>query len=103
MKKIIDKKVYNTKTATEIAEYGTNYNPTDFNFCVETLYKSPKGQYFLHGKGGAASKYAVMGSGYSSEGEDIKLFSERQAINWLEETNNVEALEKNFKDQLEEG
>lgn len=56
MKKTINKKVYNTETATEIKTKTVSYfgDPAGYE---ETLYKTAKGNYFVYGVGGADSKY----------------------------------------------
>lgn len=57
MKKLINKKTYNTETAEELGrkvsgEFG---DPAGYE---EVLYKTAKGEFFLYGVGGETSKYA---------------------------------------------
>lgn len=56
MKKTIGRKVYNTDTATLIKTNAVSYfgDPAGYE---ETLYKTPKGEYFVYGVGGPESKY----------------------------------------------
>lgn len=56
MKKTINRRVYNTETATEIKTKSVSYfgDPEGYE---ETLYKTAKGDYFVYGVGGAESKY----------------------------------------------
>ena len=56
MKKSICRKVYNTETATLIKtnNYGVFGDPAGYQ---ESLYKTPKGDYFVYAVGGADSKY----------------------------------------------
>lgn len=56
MKKTINKKVYNTDTATAIKTNTVSYfgDPAGYE---ETLYKTPKGGFFVYGIGGSESKY----------------------------------------------
>ena len=49
--KIINKKVYDTETAEFVAEYHNGYFRRDFRYEYEGLYKSKKGQFFIHGIG----------------------------------------------------
>ena len=49
MKKIINKKLYDTSTATCIAEYSGPARVSDFSFYRETLYRKRTGEYFIHG------------------------------------------------------
>lgn len=102
MRKIINRKIYDTNTATEIAEASSG-RYGDFDYCKETLYLSPKGQYFLHGTGGAASKYAVQGNGFATGSQDLKILDKDEALAWLEKINAVEAIEKHFGGEIEEG
>jgi len=102
VKAVIDKKVYNTKTATEIAE---DYNTPDqgnFHYCSETLYRTKKGAYFLFGEGGALSKYAEHFPGGSSGGSEIIPFSDDEAAEWLAEHGFTEKLLECFPDYAEE-
>lgn len=57
MKKIISGRKYDTDTARLVAEWESGY-PGDFQHFTETLYKKRTGEYFIHGVGGPASKYA---------------------------------------------
>ncbi|MEG0770338.1 MAG: hypothetical protein RR436_00445 [Clostridia bacterium] len=56
MKKTINKKTYNTETATEEASlYFGNFG--DDNGFEERLFKNKTGEYFFYGVGGKNSKY----------------------------------------------
>lgn len=57
MKKIIQGKTYNTDTAVEIFTKYNNLPKSDFNYCLETIYKTKKVTYFLYFDGGAATNY----------------------------------------------
>ena len=56
MKKTINRKVYNTETATLVKNNAYSYfgDPAGYE---ETLYQTPKGDYFVYAVGGAESKY----------------------------------------------
>ena len=56
MKKIINYKKYDTETATEIGAWSQGIAGT-FEYVHESLFRKNNGEYFLHGEGGAASKY----------------------------------------------
>jgi hypothetical protein len=100
MKKVIDGKIYNTDTATEV-EYYSNYS-TGFDNYNETLYLTKKGVWFLHGSGGPMSPYAVSYPGGSSGGDDIIVYSNDEAFAWLEKHNKIDAIEKYFPGEIEE-
>ena len=57
MKKIIGKKVYDTKTATVIQQFTHSYfgDPAGYE---ETLYQTPDGFFFIYVCGGEDSIYA---------------------------------------------
>ncbi|HBM6509205.1 TPA: hypothetical protein LY796_002232 [Enterococcus faecium] len=79
MKKIIEGKLYNTETATLIAEYQKG-NRSDFYGIEEKVYKTKKGQYFMYYWGGGCSKYREeVASQTYSDSEGIKLISEEEA------------------------
>lgn len=103
MKKLINGKVYNTETAEEIATWSNSYYSSDFHYCQETLYKTRKGAYFLHGKGGPLSSYAQPSGGTGrTGGSDIVALTDEQAFGWLEEHDMTEEAEKEFPDKIEE-
>jgi hypothetical protein len=103
MKKVIDGKVYNTETAEVIYTWDNGYYGSDFKQCEETLYRTKKGAFFLHGEGGPMSKYAVScGNGYGY-GSDIQVMTDDEVIEWLEDKNAIGAIEKLFPGHIEEG
>ncbi len=73
MKKVVDKKTYNTDTATAVATQctGTFGDPNGYE---ETLYQTRKGDYFLYGKGGEKSPYV---------GENIRPITSAEATQWV--------------------
>ncbi len=81
MKKILLNKVYDTSTAILI---GVSEHPEDSPAAyTETLYRKKTGEYFLHGVGGAASKYAVhCGASGFTAGEAITPLSLADAQSW---------------------
>ena len=102
MKEIINSKRYDTEKAELIAQWSNRYNPGDFNYCEEDLYKTEKGAYFIAGSGGALSKYAKSFGNGSCGGEEIRVCDEDQAFAWLEGTGNTDALESEFPDRIED-
>lgn len=91
MKKVIDGKVYNTDTADLIASYNNGMSRRDFGWCEEDLYKTKKGAWFVHGEGGAASRWAEqVRKNEFRGGEGIEMLSEIDARTWCE-THGVDA------------
>ena len=85
MKKVINGALYDTETAKPLGEDSYS-NPGDFQHWVETLYRTKSGKYFLHGKGGAMTKYAVcVAQNEWSGGEKIIPLDLDSAQKWAEE------------------
>lgn len=75
-------------------EFGT---VTDFGHWEETLYRKSTGEYFLHGEGGPASKYAEsVGQNQWRGGEKIIPLSIEAAQKWAEENLDADEYEKIF-------
>lgn len=96
MNKVIRGKRYDTKTAQVVGhDYG---NPVrDFSHWAETLYKKKTGEFFLYGKGGAASKYRERTTdGMWCGGEKIMPLTLKEAQAWAEEHMDGDEYEKIF-------
>ena len=102
MKKTIDSKIYNTDTATLIASEDNGHNRGDFRYCLETLYRTQKGAFFLVGKGGPLSRYSVKVGNMSSGGTDLFPVDSAKALNWLESNNCQNEIDTYFSEQIEE-
>ena len=97
MKKIINGKMYNTETATEVFHYNNGLPYSDFNYLEESLYKKKTGEFFLAGKGGAMTKYATRhADGTCSSGEDIFPLEIHIAKIWAEKYMTTEKYIKVF-------
>lgn len=96
MKKIINGKRYNTESAELCGSREYGY-PGDLNYVSEELYQKRTGEFFLHGEGGANSKYREEISMNSwSGGEKIIPLTDEEAREWAEEYLNSEDYEKLF-------
>ena len=85
MKKVINGTLCDTDTAKKLGEDSYS-NPGDFQYWVETLYRTKSGKYFLHGEGGAMTKYAVcVAQNEWSSGEKIIPLDLESAQKWAEE------------------
>ena len=97
MKKIIGGKVYDTETAKKVGSYSNYGSWRDFNHFEETLYQKKTGEFFLHGEGGPATRYAVPeGQSSWSGGERIMPMSYSEAQAWAEEHLEADAYEAIF-------
>lgn len=84
MKKIINGKKYDTDTAILYGSYDNGSHLRENRFC-EQLYRKKTGEFFLYGKGGPETKYAVSCSqGKWSEGENIEPLTFVAARTWAE-------------------
>lgn len=84
MKKIINGKRYDTETAELCGSREYGY-PGDFDHVSEELYQKRTGEFFLHGEGGANSKYREEISMNSwSGGEKIIPLTDDEAREWAE-------------------
>ena len=103
MKKIINGKVYNTETAKYLAIYKSYGSWRDFNHIEETLYQKKTGEFFLHGEGGPATKYAeTVGQNEWGYGERIMPMTYMEAQKWAETHLEADEYEKIFGEITEE-
>lgn len=85
MKKIINGKTYNTKTARRIGTRSNNLPQSDFDHFCEEMYIAKDGRYFLAGEGGARTKYgSTLPDGWRAYGEDIIPITAAEALEWAE-------------------
>ena len=97
MKKVINGKTYDTTTATRLGWWSVGEFVTDLNYSAETLYRKKTGEYFLHGEGGAMSRYATaQGPSSWGGGERIMPMSPEEARAWAEEHLTGEEYEEVF-------
>jgi len=52
MRKVIQSRIYDTDKATKVADYWNCLSTSDFNNLSESIYRTKKGSWFLHGIGG---------------------------------------------------
>lgn len=97
MQKIIGGKRYNTETAKYIGSAQSNCGVTDFKYFEESLYLKKTGEFFLHGEGGPASKYAKEFDGSMWGDEKIIPLSQEEARDWGEKYLEVEKYEEVFE------
>ncbi|XVH32634.1 hypothetical protein ACNS7O_05455 [Haloferacaceae archaeon DSL9] len=85
MQRVIDRKLYDTDRAEQIARHAPNTDRGNFHYLIETLYKTSEGEYFLHCEGGAATEYAKPCEGGRTAGEEIDPLDVEAALDWCEE------------------
>ena len=97
MKRIINGKAYDTTTARLVGEWYNGRGVTDFDYCEEKLYCKRTGEYFIHGVGGAMSRYAkAAGQSSWTGGERIMPVSYEQAQAWAESNLDADTYENEF-------
>lgn len=84
MKAIINKRLYDTETATFIGRYNNGYGFGDFNYIREELYRKKNGEYFIYGRGGAWTKYSESDGDWMSSGSRIIPLTVEAAEKWAE-------------------
>lgn len=102
MKQIIEGKRYDTSNAQEIGSWWNGYPTSDFHYCEEKLYLTPKGNFFLAGEGGALSQYARSHGNATGGGEAITPLSREEAFQWAQEHLDVEDYQEVFGDMVED-
>ena len=95
MKKIINRKKYDTDTASFIEEYSKHYR-SDFRFIHEELYQKKTGEFFLYGEGGPLTRYAEQYNDGKGYGSDIIPITEEDAMDWIEAHGDADLFEKVF-------
>ena len=97
MKSTIKGLVYDTDKATEVASWSNGVPYSDFHHVSETLYRTAKGAYFLHGVGGASSSYReTCGTNSWSGGARIAPMTEEEAFEWCQERHQQDAIDAHF-------
>jgi len=102
MKAIIDRTLYNTETAECVAVYSSHHNRGDFRHFEEHLYRTRRGNWFLHGEGGPASTYSERCGNNTVGSEKIIPMDEDDVVEWLELRQMVGVLETRFPNYLTE-
>lgn len=90
MKKVINGKIYNTETATEIEQWDNGLSRNDFGWCNESLYVTRKGAYFVYGAGGALSRWGQSCGDGRCGGKGLEVLTKQEALEWCE-THDVDA------------
>lgn len=104
MKKYIDGKKYDTETAKVVGSWSNHLSYRDFKWCEETLYRKKTGEYFLHGEGGALSRYSCQANGnMRGSGEQLRPLTFEEAREWAEEHLDGDEYEEIFGEISDDG
>ena len=97
MKRIINQKRYDTDKAVKVGEYWNGLSRSDFGHITETLYRKRTGEFFLHGQGGANTKYAkAVGTNCWQGSERLMPLEFDTARKWAEEHLDADQYEEIF-------
>ena len=97
MRKVINRRLYDTDTAESIGDWENCCDRGNFHYCSETLYRKRTGELFLHGEGHGLSPYGkTYGDGMRGWGEAIVPLAEDDARDWVEEHLDADAYESLF-------
>ncbi|MEG0774375.1 hypothetical protein [Clostridium sp.] len=102
MRKVIERRVYDTETALIIAEYWNGLGRNDFGYFEETLYRTKKGSFFLYGSGGPLTRYSESSGNQTWGISTIIPLSHDEAYDWLERHNEIDAIEEYFSCEIDE-
>ena len=85
MKRIINRKMYNTETAKLVDTAASGARDSfDAYYWIEHLYKKRTGEYFIAGEGGALSRWREVYSDGFTNGWGIKPLTDEEARDWME-------------------
>lgn len=102
MKLIRNGKKYDTDTARKLGTWSNFLSRRDIGWCEESLYRKKTGEYFLHGEGGPASRYAERFQNSRISGEAIIPLTYEQARSWAEEHLDADEYEDIFGEVAED-
>lgn len=83
MKRIINKKLYDTDTAKAVAYYSNKYGYGNPYHISETLYRKRTGEFFLYGFGGCMTEYSEFEDGIWWSGENIFPLTKEETKVWV--------------------
>jgi hypothetical protein len=102
VRKIIDGKIYDTDTAKQVGSYDNGLGRGDFRCVSESLYVTPKGNFFLDGEGGAMTIYGRPCGNMTSGGSGLFPMSRDEALSWMEKHGDDTDIIDIFGDLVEE-
>lgn len=108
MKKIINGKIYNTETATELVYISNNLSSSDFRNLTEYLYVTKKGNFFIYWEWWPMTRYAEKEWNMTYWGKDITAIDKKWVKEWMEENwknisdEKVDNVMRFLSDELEE-
>ena len=103
MKKIINKKCYDTEKAKSVGYWTNSGDSRDAFYVAEELFQKSNGEFFLFGRGGMYTEYAnAMGGPSCSSGSRITVLAWDEARQWAEDRLDGDSYEKIFGEVAED-
>ncbi len=102
MKSVIGGKLYDTETAEEISSDSSGHTRDDFHYEEESLYRTKKGNWFLLYRGGAMSRYGQSFGNECHGSSGIKVLTEDEVFEWLQEHDRADIILELFMSRVEE-
>lgn len=98
MKRVISGRIYDTATATRICDVPSDsYDRGNHRWDETELYRSPRGVFFIAGRGGPMSRWAERREDGMYSGSGIRILTELEAREFAEAANlKLEAYEQAF-------
>ena len=98
MQRVINGKSYNTRTAKDVycSENCDDYS--NIKYYGQTLYRSPKGQYFIVTEG-----WKPTGTGNTDFTSQMHLVTRKEALEWAESNCPGGVVVDEFGDMIDEG
>lgn len=97
MRKIINNHVFDSDKARQVGSEWDNGCYGSYNSLEETLYCKHNGEYFVYGKGGPNTRYAVRTDGNMfTTGENITPLTVEDARTWAEKHLDADEYESEF-------
>lgn len=97
MRKIIDGRTYDTDTARRVGGRDNGLAYGDLDYESETLYRKRTGEYFVHGEGGARTRYATQdGLGGWTGGDAVTPLPYETAMRWAESNLDADTYAREF-------
>ena len=102
MNRIVDGLVYDTETATKVAEWRTGYGRAFYAF-DEAIFVTKNGRWFRAGHGGPKTVYRQQaGVNTYSSGWGLIPLTDDEALQLLETRGEIKAIEEHFTSRLQE-
>lgn len=106
MRQVIDGRIYDTSTAALLGQHEPHISRGDFSWLEEGLYQTPRGNFFLAGRGGPMSSYAEYVEGSSGRerrgGAGIRPLTPQEALAWAEDKLGADDIQALFPELVEE-